>query len=139
MTREIKFRAWDKEKNIMGEVSCLSYPNRISGKKQTVNFWYKDTEFWYKDTEYRGYADSTIVLMQYTGLKDKNGKEIYEGDIVKKNNSANHRCKPNKECGTFEIIWEKEHAGFNMTGDRSHVCEVIGNIYQNPELLTNKQ
>jgi uncharacterized phage protein (TIGR01671 family) len=75
-------------------------------------------------------------ISQYTGLKDKNGVEIYEGDILKES-----------DHGVFEVIWQKEWAKFKLDWER--VCttiqypewnrgvemEIIGNIYQNPELL----
>ncbi len=75
-------------------------------------------------------------IMQYTGLKDKNGKEIYEGDIIS--------YKDGRVC---EITWHEHTASFDSRGltsngiprplnDRPHIlCEVIGNIYENPELL----
>ena len=78
-------------------------------------------------------------LMQYTGLKDKNGKEIYEGDIVK-----------GKEDEPMLVIWRNDLASFGLTkkgwmfthffGEtlEPEECSIIGNIYENPELLTPK-
>jgi uncharacterized phage protein (TIGR01671 family) len=69
MNREIKFRAWDKEKKEMREVTSL-------------NFY--DEYMWVEETPMTG--DKLPIegtpLMQFTGLKDKNGKEVYEGDVV---------------------------------------------------------
>ena len=85
---------------------------------------------------------SDFILMQSTGLKDKNGKEIYEGDIVKYEAGCN--------TVTEEVVYDKNLAGFGVKdadaviiftfGELAedvdlHSLEVIGNIYQNPELL----
>lgn len=68
------------------------------------------------------------VLMQYTGLEDKNGKEIYEGDILYVPGFGNHELK--YEDGLYVC----EVRGVNQA--MAEQCEVIGNIYENPELLT---
>lgn len=91
------------------------------------------------------YDFSEIELMQFTGLLDKNGKEIYEGDII----SSLYRrdgCK-----GVYVVRWDEKSARFY--GERHGIhqqinvtvspldwggCEVIGNIYETPELLTKK-
>lgn len=136
MNREIKFRAWDKQNKTMGTVNRIkmspylhtqvTYSMEIDGKR-------KDEWSLIDDT-----GHGTCVLMQFTGLKDKNGKEIYEGDIC--------NCR---EYGCFGIIkWSEDEAGFYFyvvygdgTFDEESVydyadeLEVIGNIYENPELL----
>ena len=66
------------------------------------------------------------ILMQFTGLTDRNGKEIYEGDVVR------HYYQDTSEL--LFIEWEKQRAGFILSGDEI-MYEVIGNIYSNPELL----
>ena len=73
-------------------------------------------------------------IMQYTGLKDKNGKEIYEGDIVK----GYWYDHPKPEV--MDIEWSDHFYGFTITKyplgiHGLHDLEIIGNIYQNPELL----
>lgn len=120
--REIKFRAWNKKYNF------IMIPDIISQKTNRVKYdgdWYEKNEF---------------ELMQYTGLKDKNGKEIYEGDIVK------HRDEVIGKDKTYCVKWyEGEFVRRRNTpmGMQNHYinksiankCEVIGNIYENPELL----
>jgi hypothetical protein len=65
------------------------------------------------------------IPMQFTGLLDKNGKEIYEGDVVK-----------GPQSSLKAVVWLQEYAAFSIQYRRS--LEVIGNIYENPELLTPK-
>jgi uncharacterized phage protein (TIGR01671 family) len=127
--REIKFRAWDKARGVM-----LS--------TDTDNFGDGCTE-WYGNEEYlmlSGIEDMAKMeqygLMQYTGLKDKNGKEIYEGDIV-----SSEQWNPK----TYQVVFEDGEFGFKNSGDfylnALHYLEkfeVIGNIYENPELLEAK-
>lgn len=74
------------------------------------------------------------ILMQYTGLKDKNGVEIYEGDILKFNTKGGNEM-------VYEVKWKgKGFKPTRMSDDNQEEIEIIGNIYQNPELLqdTNK-
>jgi len=105
--REIKFRAWIDNK--------VDAPEMISSDIVLSNFGY------YLD-------DSDITLMQYTGLKDKNGVEIYEGDCIE----IHAIDFSHKFSETIDDIF-KAHA---LVGNSETRWEVIGNIYENPELLT---
>ena len=119
--REIKFRAWHKGKKIIGNVLGIDILHKeIFFSNENVDC-YEHVDF------------KNIELMQYTGLKDKNGKEIYEGDIVKFLN------------GIFEVIWCNEKASFmlknkefkeflNFIYENNNGMEIVGNIYQNLEL-----
>ena len=118
--REIKFRAWNPSRNMM-----LSWDN-IKFKKFLVNLE--------KDTADR------LVFMQYTGQDDKDGVEIYEGDIVKKSNFDKHGYEVYWHL--FTACWRLRHphrSGFTgiSKGDMALMCEVIGNIYENKELLND--
>jgi hypothetical protein len=129
MSREIKFRAWEKYLKEIIPVYNIDFVNRMIN---TESAWRTFNE---------------IELMQYTGLKDKNGKEIYEGDIVKASSQGS--------WGTFEVKWRQEgspqwilypawqsekfwhlHGTKLPNGDYIDLIEVIGNIYENPELLS---
>lgn len=115
MTREIKFRAWDKKNNKLVKLSLLGLHTEFETNPCVYNAWEnEDSVAHYSDVE----------LMQFTGLKDKNGKEIYEGDIVNGYSKS-----------TVEYL--EDFAGFfpmcNWPSNKE--WEVIGNIHENPELL----
>ena len=112
--REIKFREFDKNKGTMDEFIY------------DLNFKEDETH-----KEIHLYHDE--ILMQYTGLKDKNGVEIYEGDIV------NYMYRSWNDGGMGDKIKTKEvkfrEGGFNCFTLDIFGVEVIGNIYENKELL----
>ena len=127
--RDIKFRVWDKVTkriHICGE----DIHDTISFEIETNKAYYYNLQNGCGSLR----EDSDYVLMQYTGLKDKNGKEIYEGDIV--------YIIPEDETGVIE--WDNESARYIVIYDNiitdfdnwyGKDLEVIGNIYDNPELL----
>lgn len=122
-----KFRAWLKEECRMIDVCEITFLNDEFQMISGVEDFYAYDEF---------------KLMQFTGLKDKNGKEIFEGDIVK--------YKIGWKTFTEEVAYDKNFAGFGIMdtyadaiftfGKLAEVIdlnsfEVVGNIYENPELL----
>lgn len=129
--RQIKFRAWDTEKKEMAEVIRMSFT---------------DDEITLMDSEcgmWTTVKDYIAIPMQCTGLTDKNGKYIYEGDVIL---VGYYKCK----C---KVVWDEKHARFiGLTNDKDvklvyidmvgrnneSAVEVIGNIYDNPELLTSQ-
>ena len=126
---DFKFRGYDTEYEKMtyfdDEDYLLSY-GQILRSKIEWSYDYDEEIIDYED------VNNKIILMQYTGLKDKNGKEIYEGDILK----GTFYVFPMPEYDyVFQIYWDEKEKGFMASYFEPSECEVIGNIYDNPELL----
>lgn len=145
--REIKFRAWNKNECKMAEVIEVTFNIIFKTIKHTlVRYRYKlDNGKIEDESEYIDEAGcGNIVLMQYTGLKDKNEKEIYEGDIIE----GGYLNPLNNELISKKYVVEYENAqfrgkliGHSPYGDTSLYFikgEIIGNIYNNKELLEMK-
>lgn len=123
--REIKFRAWHKEKKIMGEVLGIDILHKEMFFSNEDIDCYEHTDF--KDIE----------LMQYTGLKDKNNKEIYEGDIVILHNGK-YKVIFNTEEARFVLRDDEFEMNIPFTNNNNERMEVLGNVYENLELLGDK-
>mgnify|MGYP002798925987 FL=1 len=130
--REYNFRVWDTENKEMLKVQELDFEDTFYGGRLSI-----------RTDQYNDYFDiEDMILMQYTGLKDKNGKEIYEGDIIFiKGETKLLDIKGKVEySNTFaQFIITNTGSIVNETeplGDyEEENIEVIGNIYDNPELL----
>ena len=119
----LRFRAWDKEFKEMVQVDALDF------EEQLIKATYKNGNVVKEDLK-------NYILMQSTGLTDKNGKEIFEGDVVKM--AKNVYSEPTY----YEVV---RHRGGAYRLDskqygcelwlRHTDCEIAGNIYENPELL----
>jgi hypothetical protein len=129
--REVEFRAWHKKDRKMYPVVGLAMED--GGEVVLLSVFNK-----------RAYNQipENLELMQYTGLKDKNGKKIYEGDVIT-------RFLFGELVETAEVYWQQESCSYHLRNPGTHGwgnelgfvrspgvdCEVIGNIYENPELL----
>lgn len=127
--REIKFRGQTRKK---GEKV------RIDGTPVEGNWVYGgvrqgkgDFSMIYENETYEKRTVYTDTVCQYIGLKDKNGKEIYEGDILR----GEFYGYPFDCIETFTVKWHKADAGFLANYFNNAKCKVIGNIFDNPELL----
>ena len=129
--REIKFRAWDDKNNVM---YLCALPSRTSA----VAAWLTKKEF--DSSKFPSYfEDGRAILMQYTGLKDKNGKEVYENDLVKYISAQNNTYIGEVKWNPFENM-----AGFQTSNPCINIfkqfqIEVIGNIYEDKELLEGEK
>jgi hypothetical protein len=123
MNERFKFRVWNQEEN-----EILFYED-IEG---SIGFGLSD---WLEDP---------FILMQCTGLKDKNGKLIYEGDIL---SLYGFNKKQNEEKERSVVKWDYQEASFyfgsvtsyNEDNSSFSNIEIIGNIYENPYLLTEEK
>lgn len=123
MNREIKFRAWAKNKE-MWLWDEIDHKLFIVKNGHIVKCSIED------------FISEDYILMQFTGLKDKNEKEIYEGDVVRFNFEGEEK---QSQVYVDEDAWSfkgKYYYGDIMVSWED--VEVVGNIYENPELLTNK-
>lgn len=126
---EIKFRIWDEEEHKMERALAVDwfFKTAITSANPATNSHPRGVSF----------RDKDEILMQYTGLQDRNGREIYESDIVK----FVSRLDDSKRIGTVRY-WAGD-AAFLIECEREifflfHDAlgrEVIGNIYENPEIL----
>jgi uncharacterized phage protein (TIGR01671 family) len=151
--REIKFRAWDKRFGVMSEVDSIGL-NFGSGytcyEGEPVKTITKED---IKGLNiHAGTEDSDIVLMQYTGLKDTNGKLIFEGDILRYKKVSILNDNITETLGVVEMseyddgegCYNDNHLGWicvkgdeniKTLPDVAEWSEVIGNIYENPNLI----
>ena len=123
--REIKFRAWLKEQKMVNT--------------ETIDFTDKSIQYLKRSEIINAYilrreSFDDVELMQYTGVKDKNGKEIYEGDIVILNDAEEEsRCVVKYKYGSYILVDGDLRENLSNVEDR--FLEVVGNIYENKNLL----
>lgn len=127
MQREIKFRAFDKETGKMHYLINKPYDEKTVDDELIVQI---------DCTGAKGYTKNKYIgdcLMQFTGLLDKNGKEIFESDVLKIYYEGNQRSYLKKVKWLNDPINKGRWDALDNCVFTS--CEVVGNIYENPELL----
>ena len=131
--REIKFRAWLKEDKKMENVKTMDFTDktiRCLKKNEFINAYLL-----------RRVNFDDVELMQYTGLKDKNGKEIYENDLISCNKHKN--IVVFFEGGCFKVKYLRNSTTTITCTLNSFLekykCKISGNIYEHPELLEEQK
>ncbi len=140
--REIKYRAWDGSCMYSQDDCYFTFGKDEKG--QAGKYW---SCYLYEKNGSHYCCDSTdedVVMMQYTGIKDCKGKDIYEGDVIRNPNSTEPEDVGFEVC--FDGFGFKYKSVFLIEGKKmigdpfSHTSsdyEVVGNVYENPELLKN--
>jgi uncharacterized phage protein (TIGR01671 family) len=123
--KDLHFRAWVKEKQKMRVVSAIL---GMETNKIVIAFLDENEQF-----GCGSYHQEDIILMQSTGIKDVNGREIFEGDIFNTPSQIKFFVVFDKGCFFYQNVFDEHPNGLVYEIVRD--WEVIGNIYENPELM----
>lgn len=131
--RKIKFRVWDKQKKewfpLKNAMCLVLNPDSTDLVFITNNGPYK-----IPDTGQEDGGINRFIIQQFTGLKDKNNKDIYEGSIVNHKNGTHEVIYDNEimsfQCNLSNCVTDQESGGYKN-------IEIVGNIFESPELLKN--
>lgn len=128
--REIKFRVWD---------------NGLMKKFVRIPFYLNCEGYVYKDNDPHGVDMSgkrsvspmqNVIAMQFTGLKDKNGKEVYEGDLITWPHLNNlETCEVYYNESEFAFVARPINKNIELESWLDSTCKVIGNVFENPDLI----
>lgn len=124
--RTIKFRAWDKKKKEMNDLQDL---NLIIYNGDVGSGFHADDEWG------NVFLSKNVVLMQYTGLKDKNGKEIYCSDLLKDQKGQVGEVFWRDGGAAWGVRWKMLDGSWETDDYINESLEIIGNIYEHKELL----
>ncbi|WP_053018045.1 YopX family protein [Staphylococcus haemolyticus] len=124
-----KFRAWDRDIKMMCDVLKIDFGNRTLFYRHWLYGVSREIDI------------KEVIIMQATGARyiyDEKGKEIFEGDIVKTRASEYGRFigYVDNAISRFQVRGVKQYKGLSVNLDGT--CEIIGNIYENPELLEDE-
>jgi len=130
--REIKFRVWNKEYRVMSKSFTLADLDPVNGQGQFD--WEDGTYLCFDETDFK-----KLIWVEYTGLKDKNGKEIYEGDVVEFQ-AGYYKALKNRDKKDIVVFNDGcfKTKKYQMLISAIPNCKILGNIYENPKLKGGK-
>jgi len=127
--REIRFRAWDE---VLGEWY-------MDGNPLDLNYCCEQGMLLFDNDSPADIRDASLVLVQFTGLHDKNGTPIYEGDVLQHPDGETGVVEWDKIMSSVRVVYSKDFSGalFKQIGEKG-LATVIGNKFEHPNLVSNE-